>query len=440
MDGKGHIATDSFQIPWNQEQRLRLLTEASRMLSASLDYEETLGKMAQLAVPLLADCCLIEQLEERGGTVLLRHLKVVHADPSKAPLAVGLQKLKISDAATHRWLHRLRQRQSILVPELPEGYLEQFAPSEQDLPLLRELAAVSVLFVPLIGKDKVLGAITLLSAHKERRYDSEDQLFAEELARLMSLVTDNLRLYRETQRAVFTRDETLRVVAHGLRNPINNIRLTAELIARKRDGSLEILKELARRIISDSERADSFIQDVHDLIQIEGGRLSLGKLSCHLGDLVQIAMRQARPRAESAAVALSHQIDDRVPFVQVDRARVLSACCKLLENAIQGTPRGGRVLCEVRWTGEHVLFSCHDSGPPMSEELIPHVFDGLWQPGPTELRGAGLALPMVKAVIEVHGGSVWAENRPGQGRSFHFSLPTPIPLDQSMTGGTSYQR
>lgn len=94
----------------------------------------------------------------------------------------------------------------------------------------------------------------------------------------MSLVTDNLRLYRETQRAVFTRDETLRVVAHGLRNPINNIRLTAELIARKRDGSLEILKELARRIISDSERADSFIQDVHDLIQIEGGRLSLGKL------------------------------------------------------------------------------------------------------------------------------------------------------------------
>ena len=164
MDGKGHIATDSFQIPWNQEQRLRLLTEASRMLSASLDYEETLGKMAQLAVPLLADCCLIEQLEERGGTVLLRHLKVVHADPSKAPLAVGLQKLKISDAATHRWLHRLRQRQSILVPELPEGYLEQFAPSEQDLPLLRELAAVSVLFVPLIGKDKVLGAITLLSA------------------------------------------------------------------------------------------------------------------------------------------------------------------------------------------------------------------------------------------------------------------------------------
>lgn len=101
------------------------------MLSASLDYEETLGKMAQLAVPLLADC-LIEQLEERGGTVLLRHLKVVHADPSKAPLAVGLQKLKISDAATHRWLHRLRQRQSILVPELPEGYLEQLSPRQAE--------------------------------------------------------------------------------------------------------------------------------------------------------------------------------------------------------------------------------------------------------------------------------------------------------------------
>lgn len=140
--------------------------------------------------------------------------------------------------------------------------------------------------------------------------------------------------------------------------------------------------------------------------------------------LLQIAMRQARPRAESAAVALSHQIDDRVPFVQVDRARVLSACCKLLENAIQGTPRGGRVLCEVRWTGEHVLFSCHDSGPPMSEELIPHVFDGLWQPGPTELRGAGLALPMVKAVIEVHGGSVWAGRKPpGTGSSLFPADP-----------------
>src|SRR5439155_16612263 len=167
-------------------------------LASSLDYSTTLARVARLAVPTLADWCAVEVLD--GGR--LHTLAVAHVDPAKVVLAEKMQRRYPSDpdAATGS-ANVVRTKVSELYPQITDEMLRAGARDAEHLRVARELGLRSALIVPLLARDRVLGALTFVTAESGRHYDSTDLAFAEDLARRAAVAIDNANLYSDTHQA-----------------------------------------------------------------------------------------------------------------------------------------------------------------------------------------------------------------------------------------------
>jgi PAS domain S-box-containing protein len=406
-----------------QENQQIFLAHASQALASSLEYEETLQMVARLAVPLLADCCVVDLREEHG----VRRLKVVHVDPKKAHVAAALEGVRVREVETHPVWQALDERRSVLLREISAGYLERVAQDPEHLRFLRELAPVSVISVPLVARDRVLGALSFCSVRPQRVYDEEDLRLAEELARRAALAIDNAHLYALAQRAIRARDEVLGIVAHDLRNPLNTIQLNVMLMLRRLGSEQERMHALVQTIRGAADRANRLIQDLLDVARIEGGSLAVVRAPRQPGDLLGDALEMMRPEAERASVELTGSAQPGMPEIEADHGRMLQVFSNLIGNAIKFTPAGGRVSLDARRAGDDVCFSVSDTGPGIASDHLPHLFDRFWQAQPKDARGAGLGLAIAKAIVEAHGGRIWAESTQGTGSTFFFTVPTSSP-------------
>jgi PAS domain S-box-containing protein len=205
------LAVDNARLYRGEQEaraRVTFLADAGRLLGSSLDYETTLTRVAQLAVPRLADWCVIDMLGAAGE---IRRLTTAHSDPSKVELADSLaERLPVDPDANYGVPNVLRTGRSELVAEIPEELLVEATKDDQEaLELLRALGLRSSMCVPLIARGRVLGAITFVS-EGARRFVEEDLHEAEELARRAAIAVDNARLFHEAER----RADAARVLAY----------------------------------------------------------------------------------------------------------------------------------------------------------------------------------------------------------------------------------
>jgi PAS domain S-box-containing protein len=173
----------------------RFLLDASSLLAGSLDYHATLADLARLAVPRIADWCLIELVEDDGT---LRELEVAHADPKKVAFAREVRERFPAGDATGPG-RVVRTGRAELVPTITDAMIEDSAVDELHLELMRELGLCSYICVPMIARERVLGAITLVQSESGRVYGESDLELAEDLARRAAVAIDNARLHRQTQ-------------------------------------------------------------------------------------------------------------------------------------------------------------------------------------------------------------------------------------------------
>lgn len=229
--------------------------------------------------------------------------------------------------------------------------------------------------------------------------------------------------------AVRARDETLAIVSHDLRNPLNTIAMsTAFLKSRQTD-------ELCLRQLQVVERGTAtmnrLIQDLLDASKIEGGRFAVEVSPLAIGPVVQEACEAFRPSAEQRRIRLECEIDEKVAFVPGDRHRLVQALSNLLGNAIKFTPEDGCILVRAEQQGEHVRISVKDTGLGINREHLPHVFERFFQGGRADRRGAGLGLTIVKGIAEAHGGTVGVDSEPGAGSTFYFTIPIASGAEES---------
>src|SRR3954452_21179054 len=189
----------------------QFVAKASELLASSLEYERTLSNVASLAVPEFADWCAIDMLEPDGS---LNRLAIAHVDPDKIQLAHELaEKYPPDPDAAHGVPNVSRTRRPELFSDIPDELLvEATSETPELLDLLRQLGLRSSMCVPLIARDRVLGAITFIAAESGRQYDEHDLATAQDLARRAATAVDNARLYRETQAARREAVEALAVV------------------------------------------------------------------------------------------------------------------------------------------------------------------------------------------------------------------------------------
>ncbi len=215
--GRGKVRRDASGVPVRMtgtvqditerkqtENSQRFMSEASAVLASSLDYQKTLASVARLAVPALADWCAVDVVEE-DGTV--ERLAVAHEDPEKVALAHELQeRYPQHPEAEHGVPRVLRTGEPELVSEIPHALLDESAVDDEHRELTRRLGFRSYMVVPILARNRTLGAITLVMAESGRRYGEEDLNVAEDLARRAAVAVDNALLYDEAQREISERE------------------------------------------------------------------------------------------------------------------------------------------------------------------------------------------------------------------------------------------
>ena len=174
------------------QRRLALLAEATSMLAATLDVDEALERLTELAVPLMADWCLVELV---GGDGEVRRVASSHVDPAMAPLLAQVQALQPGGRPPASVIDEvMRTGESVLMETVPDAVLDRLG--DELAQAYRQLRPQSVVVVPLKARRQVLGALTLVTSTSGRRYDEDDLTMAADLARRAALSVDNARLYQ----------------------------------------------------------------------------------------------------------------------------------------------------------------------------------------------------------------------------------------------------
>jgi len=402
------------------EREQRLLAEAGAVLSASLDYEQTLTTLGRLMVRDLADWCVVDIVEDDDRP---RRLKVVSGRPEQARLAARLEQLRLDRRLPHLSKPALETRRSFVIEDVTPERLASFGQSEEHLHILRAIGPRSIMGLPLMIRGELRGVLVLMSSTPSRRYAADDLLLGEALAERAALAIENGRLYRAALSATQMRDEVLGVVAHDLRNPVTTIMMQAAALRRRGPEPERRNQKPAESIIRAAKRMNRLIGDLLDVTLIEAGRLGIQRERVAGCELVAEAVEAQRPLATSASLDIRLEIGDGLPDLWADHHRLLQVFENLIGNAIKFTPVQGRITIGAAPRDGEVLFWVADSGAGIGPDGLPHVFDRFWQASKGSGLGLGLGLPIARGIIEAHGGRIWVESVVGRGTIVFFTVP-----------------
>jgi len=220
------------------------------------------------------------------------------------------------------------------------------------------------------------------------------------------------------------RQDLVAIVSHDLRNPLSAITSSVTLLERvlPADAATRAPKYV-ETIARSAERMGRLISDLLDVASIDAGRLSVDPATRDVATLLADAIEMLRPVAAGKSIRLDAEPLPQPLAVHADQERVLQVLSNLLGNAVKFTREGGAISVRAEPEDALVRVSVIDTGPGISAEQMPHLFDRYWQAKRDGRLGIGLGLSIAKGIVEAHGGRIWAESTLGKGAAFHFTLP-----------------
>jgi PAS domain S-box-containing protein len=406
------------------ERRMSFLARASAELASSLDYETTLVTVARLAVPEIADWCGVDLVGEDGQ---LRRLAAEHQDPEKVALVARMAERYPPDPDEPRGVMRvIRTGKTEMVDEVPDELLVGAAQDEEHLELLRSLGLRSYVVAPLSIHGRVFGAMTFVHAESGRRYDRDDCLLVEDLARRAAVAIDHARLVRELSRAVQAKSEFMATMSHELRTPLNAIIGYTELL---RDGVPVTLPEAAgpyiHRIGLSAQHLLQLIDEILTFSRLQADREVVEQTDLSIETLLEEIRVIIGPLADTKGVAFNVESCDAPERIRTDARKLRQVLLNLVGNAVKFTD-AGRVDLLVEAEQDHIVFHVSDTGPGISREEMGFLFEPFWQGDQTATRrsgGAGLGLAISDRFVRLLGGEIEVTSEPGAGSRFTVRFP-----------------
>lgn len=407
------------------ENRQRaFLSDATRELNSSLDYRQTLSAVARLAVPTIADWCVVDLWED--GRVA--RLAAEHMDPAKRALLWEMdRRFPLDLEAQGGRALALRGDAPVVVPVVHDDELDGYAQNAEHAAMLRALQMRGFVVVPLRVQGKTLGVISLVMAESGRIYGQHDLRLAVELAERAGLAVAHARSYaaeqqarQEAEQANRTKDEFLAMLGHELRNPLAPIVTAVHLMKMRRADLFERERTIIERQV---RHLVTLVDDLLDVSRITRGKVELSQEPVDLNDTVTRALELASPLIEQRKHSVELVME---PLLRVDGdpVRLSQVVANLLTNAAKYTPPGGHIRVHGAQEGDQVVLRVRDDGVGLEPALLPRVFD-LFVQGRQSLDraagGLGLGLAIVKSVVELHGGSVSVASE-GAGCGSEFTI------------------
>jgi len=404
---------------------LKALGEVGQAVSSTLDLQTVLSTIVRHAVQLSGtDCGIIYEYDEPTQEF---HLRASYQMEEELVNAYRATPLRLGQGATGR------AAESKLPTQIANLRQEQEFATRGMRPILSRLGYQSLLAVPLLLDQKIMGALTI--------YRRETGTFAPAVMNLLqtfatqsALAIHNARLFREIEEksrqieaANRHKSEFLANMSHELRTPLNAIIGFSEVLQEKLFGELnEKQAEYTSDILTSGQHLLSLINEILDLSKVEAGRMEVELAPFDLPLAIDNARTFVRERAVKHGITLDVDVDDRLGECVGDERKIKQILLNLLSNAVKFTPEGGRISITANKTENGAEISVSDTGIGIPPGEQPTIFEEFRQVGGDyahKKEGTGLGLTLAKKFVELHGGRIWVESEVGKGSTFTFTLP-----------------
>lgn len=289
------------------------------------------------------------------------------------------------------------------------------------------LPGASALYLPLVTSSRTVGVLGILPAPGEDMLDQEQIHALESFANQIALAIERALLAGEAQQALLKaetealRNTLLSSVSHDIRTPLAAIKGAATALLQK-DITLDKQgrQELIQTISEEAERLNKIIRNVLDMTRLEAKTITVKKEWQSIEEIVGVALNRLGDKLKGRPLTIN--IPSDLPLISFDSLLIEQVLMNLLDNALKYTPRETSLDISAQVKGNDVVVELADRGPGIPPGYEERIFDKFVR-GSATGGGIGLGLAICRAIINAHGGRIWAENRLGGGAVFRFTLP-----------------
>jgi signal transduction histidine kinase len=296
--------------------------------------------------------------------------------------------------------------------------------------LYAALAAIMVaVLLSIYLSRSVIAPVSAMSAATQRiadgRYDERVEVQGED--ELAQLATRFNQMAERLNQVESMRRQLLGDVSHELRTPLTAIKGSMEGLI---DGVLPSTEETYQQIHAEADRLNRLVDDLQELSRVEAHAYELDLRPLDVPNLVQTVTKRLAPQFEMKHISLDLKLSPDLPRILADEDRAVQVLTNLVGNALQYTPENGKVSIAAQVRNQEIMISVRDSGIGVPPEHLPHIFERFYRADASRSRsrraggGSGIGLTIARALVEAHGGRVWAESGgESQGSTFSFTFP-----------------
>ncbi len=380
----------------------RRLIEISRDLASTLDLNELLERIVRAAAEVVRSEMASILLYDNLTRQLYFQVSTNMEEPGGRGMVVPL------DGSIAGWI--VINRKSVRTPNAQEDpRFKGYADGLDGRPI------ESLLGVPLITKNKVVGVLEALN--KERgKFTEGDESMLSVLGAQAAVAIENARLFQQS--------DLISEFVHELRTPLASLSTATYLLLRP-EMAREQQIQIIQNIHSEAMRLNSMASSFLDLARLESGRVQFRKAGFPIGDLLYECKDVMNSAAQAEGVEIRIEAPEGQPLCEADRDKLKQVILNLLSNGIKYNRVGGRVTMSASGSETGTCITVQDTGVGIPEEAIPHLFEKFYRVRDAEgvATGTGLGLSICKEIVQGHGGRMEVRSQLGSGSSFSVILP-----------------
>jgi len=395
--------------------RLERLIEISRSLNSTLSLGPLLDQIVSAAQELTGtEACSILLVDHKSGQLYFK----------AATNLSGVRSIIVPmEGSVAGWV--VQTGEPLVVPDARDDPRFDFSTKAD---AQTTFTTRSILAVPLVTRDKVIGVLEAINKEDGADFTDEDDELLGVLGGQAAVAVQNALLFQQS--------DLIAEIVHEMRTPLSSIIAYADLMQRP-DVTLDQCSQFATIIQRESERISEITNNFLELARLESGRASLAQDPVDLSTVIHMTVNVVRAQADAKRITLLVDVPPALPSVLADAQRLHQVMLNLLSNAIKYCREGDQVTVTGRCEDGVLTVSVADTGPGIPADALPNVFERFYRVPGTANRavGTGLGLAITRQIVEAHGGEISVSSEEGEGATFTFVLPLPRQEQQGERGG-----
>ncbi|MFA9288685.1 MAG: CHASE domain-containing protein [Weeksellaceae bacterium] len=403
----------------NSEKMNLFLADAGKIVISNRTEKDVLKDLAKLSVASFCDWCIWDMKTAENSVC-------IHKDRKKNRVLNKHCEIFLRDFKTLGKIKFGKEKGTDQIVDAKElqAYVKSI-PDAETKANLQKLGMRSLLIVPVILQDEVLGTLCFVRTADSAPFMKRDLDVAQELANRMTNAIEKIYNYRRVQEALRIRDEFLSIASHELKTPITSLNIYLDLL--KKQFAKELSKMQITYIVKARSQADkltNLINDLLDISKIERGKIEYRDDEFDMVAVIQEVVDSIKKAHPTHAIIVNGRITRQ--FVG-DKDRISQVIINLLNNAIKYSPQADRVVISLSQTKEAITIKIQDFGIGIDKRYHKKIFSRFFRASSGDeaanFPGLGIGLYVSYEIVRRHNGTIEVESKVGEGSSFIVKLP-----------------